>query len=311
MRSSNLSLRDKPELANRIIWVDLYNYVKDRVEVYMDLCKVRITFFVALTTSVGFLLFSGYNIGLLLPTLGVFLLACGSSALNHYQEKTTDALMERTKNRPIPSGRVKEESVVIVSLFLIISGSLTIYYSANLTALIIGWITLAWYNIIYTPMKKMNALAVIPGSVIGALPPVIGWVAAGGNWSDIQILAVALFFFIWQIPHFWLLLMIYGKDYEKAGFPTLTQKFANKQLSRITFTWIAALAISCLLIPFFGISNSIISISLLLVSSILLIWKTRNILADYIEKVVFRRAFLNVNLYVLIVIMIISIDKLL
>ncbi len=307
----NLSQRDKPELANKYIWFDLYYYIKDRLEVYMDLCKVRITFFVALTTSVGYLLLNGYNNGLLLPTLGVFLLACGSSALNHYQEKTTDALMERTKNRPIPSGRVKEESVVLVSLLLIILGSLTIFYSANLTALIIGWITLAWYNIIYTPMKRTNALAVIPGSLIGALPPVIGWVAAGGNWNDIQILAVALFFFIWQIPHFWLLLLIYGKDYERAGFPTLTQKFANKQLSRITFTWIAALAISCLLIPFYGISNSIISVSLLLLSSILMLLKTKNILADYIEKVVFRRAFLNINLYVLIVIMIISIDKLL
>ncbi|MGD8779342.1 MAG: protoheme IX farnesyltransferase [Ignavibacteria bacterium] len=277
----------------------------------MDLCKVRITFFVALTTSVGYLLFNGFNTGLFLPTLGVFLLACGSSALNHYQEKTTDALMERTKNRPIPSGRIKEESVVIVSLLLIISGSLIIYFSANLTSLLIGWITLSWYNIIYTPMKKINALAVIPGSLIGALPPVIGWVAAGGNWYDVQILAVALFFFIWQIPHFWLLLLIFGKDYERAGFPTLTQKFANKQLSRITFVWIAALSVSCLLIPFFGISKNIISIILLLLSSILLLWKTKNILVDYIEKIVFRKAFLNINLYVLIVIMIISIDKLL
>jgi len=220
------------------------NTIKKYLDIFLELGKVRITFFVAISTSVGFLLYSGnINVGMILPTLGVFLLACGSSALNHYQEKDKDALMDRTKGRPIPSGRISPNGALVYAFVLIVISSLIIFYSANLTALVLGWINLIWYNIIYTPLKRINSLAVIPGSIIGALPPVIGWTAAGGYLYDPKILAVALFFFIWQIPHFWLLLMIYGKDYEKAGFPTLTKIFNNRQLSRITFIWIAALVV--------------------------------------------------------------------
>lgn len=286
--------------------------LKKYIDILFELGKVRITFFVAVTTSVGFLLYKGHiDQYIILPTIGVFLLACGSSALNHFQEKDKDALMDRTKGRPIPSGRIKPQGALIIAFVLIVISSLIIFYSANVTALILGWINLFWYNVIYTPLKRINSLAVIPGSVIGALPPVIGWTAAGGSLFDPKILAVALFFFIWQIPHFWLLLMIYGKDYEQAGFPTLTKIFSNRQLSRITFTWIAALATSCLLIPLFDVSSSIISIVLIIALGFVLVWKTKNILTNYIEKIIFRKAFLQINLYVLAIVLILSLEKLL
>ena len=288
------------------------NTIKKYLDIFLELGKVRITFFVAISTSVGFLLYSGnINVGMILPTLGVFLLACGSSALNHYQEKDKDALMDRTKGRPIPSGRISPNGALVYAFVLIVISSLIIFYSANLTALILGWINLIWYNIIYTPLKRINSLAVIPGSIIGALPPVIGWTAAGGYLYDPKILAVALFFFIWQIPHFWLLLMIYGKDYEKAGFPTLTKIFNNRQLSRITFIWIAALATSCLLIPLFDVSRNIITTILIIAFGFILVWKSKNILTNYIEKIIFRQAFLQINLYVLAIVLILSLDKLL
>ena len=288
------------------------NTIKKYLDIFLELGKVRITFFVAISTSVGFLLYSGnINVGMILPTLGVFLLACGSSALNHYQEKDKDALMDRTKGRPIPSGRISPNGALVYAFVLIVISSLIIFYSANLTALVLGWINLIWYNIIYTPLKRINSLAVIPGSIIGALPPVIGWTAAGGYLYDPKILAVALFFFIWQIPHFWLLLMIYGKDYEKAGFPTLTKIFNNRQLSRITFIWVAALATSCLLIPLFDVSRNIITTILIIAFGFILVWKSKNILTNYIEKIIFRQAFLQINLYVLAIVLILSLDKLL
>ena len=105
--------------------------------------------------------------------------------------------------------------------------------------------------------------------------------------------------------------MIYGKDYEQAGFPTLTKIFNNRQLSRITFTWIAALATSCLLIPFFDVSRNIISIVLIIALGLILVWKTKNILTNYIEKIIFRKAFLQINLYVLAIVLILSLEKLL
>lgn len=241
---------------------------------------------------------------------GVFLLASGSSSLNEYQEREYDARMERTKNRPIPAGLISPNSALILSMVLLTSGSAIIYLVSNISSLLLGILAFIWYNLIYTPLKRKYVMAVVPGSLIGAIPPVIGWAAAGGSPFDLHILAVALFFFIWQIPHFWLLLLIYGNDYASAGFPTLTKIFSNGQLSRITFIWIVALAVSGLFIPVFNVSSNIFSLLAMIMSGLWLLLETKAILSRYLEKVNFRKAFISVNLYVLAVILIISFDKL-
>lgn len=248
---------------------------------------------------------------MLLTLLGVFILACGSSAINHYQERITDALMDRTKGRPIPSGRISDKYAITVSIILVVLGLGIIYFSSNVIALILGAVALIWYNVIYTPLKKKYALAVVPGSVIGALPPMIGWVASGGYLFDMEIIALAFFFFIWQIPHFWLLLLIHGKDYDKAGFPTLTKIFSDSQLGRITFVWIAALSTSCLLIPLFNYSSSLYAVAAMVFLGAWLLMKTHRIISDYFERIIFRNAFMSINLYVLAIVLVISLDKLL
>ena len=289
----------------------MFKQLKEHIGIILELGKVKITFFVAVSTSVGYILYSGkFEWTMLLVVIGVFLLACGSSAINHYQERFLDAQMERTKGRPIPSGRIKPLYAFVVAFILSVSGLATIYFSSNVNAALLGIVALIWYNIIYTPLKKRFALAVVPGSVIGALPPMIGWAASGGDVFDMKILSLALFFFIWQIPHFWLLLLLHSKDYEKAGFPTLTKIFNNLQLGRITFVWIAALVTSCLLIPFFNVSSSFYALAALFLMGIWLMWETRGILSNYLERIIFRKAFLSINLYVLAVVLIISIDKL-
>ncbi|MDZ7763407.1 MAG: UbiA family prenyltransferase [Melioribacteraceae bacterium] len=199
---------------------------------------------------------------------------------------------------------------MIYAIVLILFGSALIYFSSGISALILGWTALVWYNLFYTPLKRKFALAVVPGSIIGAIPPLIGWVAAGGYLWDPQALALALFFFVWQIPHFWLLLLILSPDYERAGFPTLTKIFSDAQLSRITFMWIIALFISSLLIPLFSFSAHIITLILLLILGMWLIYSTRRIVFDYRNKVTFKKAFYLINIYVLIVVVILSIDKL-
>jgi len=292
--------------------LELISIIKKHINIILELGKVNITSFVAISSSLGFIVYSGnFSLKIILPTIGVFLLACGSSAFNHFQERETDAKMERTRSRPIPSGLITPFYAFITASILSLGGLALLYFSSNLSSMLLGIVALIWYNIIYTPLKKVNALAVVPGSIIGALPPMIGYAAAGGNPFDAQILVVALFFFIWQIPHFWLLLLIHNKDYEKAGFPTLTKKFSNSQLSRITFIWITALAVSGLLIPAFSISSNIFSLYTMLILGIWLIIETRGILTKYVERLVIRRAFLIINLYVLIITVIISIDKLL
>jgi protoheme IX farnesyltransferase len=285
--------------------------IKKYVSLFLELAKIRIIFFVAVSTSIGFILASGNLItGMFLPTFGVFLLAGGSSALNHYQEREYDALMFRTKNRPIPSGEISNSTALIFAAFLILTGSAVIYLSSNLTAWILGVIALIWYNLIYTPLKRINSLAVIPGSVIGAIPPVIGWAATGRSIMEPEILALALFFFIWQIPHFWLLLLIHGEDYERAGYPSLTSVFDKSQLSRITYIWILALAISSLLIPLFSISSNIITGIILLFVGAYLAYSSRIILKNFSSVTVIRKSFMLINIYVLFVVILLTIDKL-
>ncbi len=277
----------------------------------MELGKVRITFFVAISTSVGYILQSGkLEPTILFVSLGVFVLAAASSALNHFQERHFDALMERTKSRPIPSGRISSDKVLVISLLLLIAGSTILLLTTNKTSLILGWVAFIWYNLIYTPLKRRYAMAVVPGSVIGALPPVIGWTAAGGSLFDPQVAALALFFFIWQIPHFWLLLLIYGKDYSGAGFPVLTDKYSIDQIARMTFTWIAGLSTSCILIPFFGVSQNVITTLLLLIIGATLVIYSKKILKSLSGISLYRKAFVYVNLYVLAVISILTLDAL-
>jgi heme o synthase len=245
-----------------------------------------------------------------LPTIGILLLACGSAALNHFQERKTDALMDRTKHRPIPSGKIAASQVLIISVLLVLIGAFILFIGGGLLALSFGLLNLFWYNGVYTPLKKSSPLAIIPGSLVGAIPPIVGWLAGGGYLFDPQIILISFFFFIWQIPHFWLLLMVLDKDYQKAGFPTLTQIFNKRQLGRITFIWIVATGVTGLLIPLFQISqNTFINFSLFL-AALWLAFKSINLLQQTQESSSFKFAFRSINYFALFVVLVVSIDKL-
>lgn len=287
------------------------NYLRDQINILLEITKLRITIFVTITTVFGYIAATNsIDVGLILPTIGILFLACGSAAFNHYQERNTDAIMDRTKNRPIPSGKITSSSVLKISLALIITGSILLFIGSGILALSFGLLNLIWYNGVYTPLKKVSPLAIIPGSLVGAIPPIVGWVAGGGYLFDPQIILISFFFFIWQIPHFWLLLMILDKDYQKAGFPTLTQIFNQQQLGRITFIWIIATGVTGLLIPLFQIShNGFINYSLL-IAALWLAFKSINLLQQTQETTAFRFAFRSINYFALFVVIIVSIDKL-
>ncbi|MBN1299664.1 MAG: protoheme IX farnesyltransferase [Melioribacteraceae bacterium] len=285
--------------------------IKRYVNIYLELAKIRITFFVAVSASLGYILAAGSILPqMIFPTIGVFLLASGSSAVNHFQESNYDRLMNRTRNRPIPRGDISPLGAVIYAIILIMLGFLLLFVSADIISVLLGLTALIWYNFIYTPLKRINSLAVIPGSLIGAIPPVIGWAAAGRNIMEPEILSLAMFFFIWQIPHFWLLLIMHGEEYVKAGYPSLTQVFNKGQLSRITYVWIISLAVSSLLIPLFSLSATFLTGFVLFIASAYLVYSLKNILYDFADRLVIRRAFMLINIYVLCVVAILIIDKL-
>jgi protoheme IX farnesyltransferase len=136
---------------------------------------------------------------------------------------------------------------------------------------LVGISTFVWYNLIYTPLKKVTAFAAVPGSMVGALPPLAGWVAGGGSLTDPRALALGFFFFMGQIPHFWLLLLKLGKQYEMAKLPSLTQLLTDEQIKRLTFVWIAATAVSALALPLFKLQDQVWSVTFIILLSAALI----------------------------------------
>lgn len=285
--------------------------MKEKIKILAELTKIRITFFVTVTTAFGYIAASDYlNFEFVILLAGVLSLACGSAALNHYQERNTDALMSRTRNRPIPSGRISANAALEISVILILIGILLITLAGNFISTLFGLLNLIWYNIIYTPLKKKTAFAIIPGSLVGAIPPIIGWTAAGGSLLNPQILMIAFFFFIWQIPHFWLLLLVLDEDYKKAGMPTLTNLFSKSQLARITFIWIMATAISSLFLPMVALVETEIVKYLIVLSVILLSINSLKLLKYSDENPTIKFAFRNINFFVLFIVSIISFDKL-
>jgi len=286
--------------------------LKNKIEILLELTKFRITFFVTITAVFGFVSNTGsINTLLITPALGILFLACSSAVLNHIQERTTDAIMERTKQRPIPSGRISAAGAVLIFTILFLIGSSLLFFFSGWITLLLGLLNLLWYNAIYTPLKKKTALAIIPGSLVGAIPPMIGWVASGGYIFDPAILMIAFFFFIWQIPHFWLLLLMLNKEYENAGFPTLTKIFNQAQLSRITFVWIAATAVSAIIIPLYGLTQFTFINLLLLAAGIWLTIRAVKLITATGNRLEVIPAFRQINIFALIVIVLISLDKLL
>lgn len=283
--------------------------MREKLNILFELTKIRITSFVALTTAFGFISAAGgINLNIILPVIGILLLACGSAVINHFQERKTDALMDRTKKRPIPSGKVSPGNALMIALILLAAGSVILFSGAGWLALALGLLNLLWYNGIYTPLKKVNALAIIPGSLVGAIPPAVGWVAAGGYIFDPQIIIISFFFFIWQIPHFWLLLLIFGNDYKKAGFPTLTEIFNPDQLAHITFIWIIATAVTSLLIPFFGVVKYAAVDYIIFAAGLWLAGNSFQLIKNT-RKGSFAFAFREINIFALIVVILLSIDK--
>ncbi len=283
--------------------------MKGLFKIVLELGKVRIAFPIALSALMGYILFNhelnqqGWWLA-----LGVFLMACSSGALNHWQERDIDAKMPRTQNRPIPSGKISPAGAFAVVIGFAVTGTTILLLTNPFIGTLLSWLTLFSYNLVYTPLKRVTAFAVIPGSMVGALPPMIGWAAAGGSLTSEIILLVATFFFIGQIPHFWLLLLMFGDQYKLANMPSLNQIFSDNQITRITYTWVLTTAASALLIIFFVFKNPMLMFLLLFYTFYLLFSLTIAVLVQKEFKV--RPGFLKLNLLYLFMMIFLIADAL-
>jgi len=278
---------------------------------YLALCKIRVAGLATFSTAVAYVL-TASSVSARFPVvvLGVFLLACGSLALNQYQERGIDAAMPRTRTRPIPLGLIKPAHALSLSFLLLCSGLFALLCTGNPLTCALGLLALLWYNGLYPYLKRKTAFAAIPGALIGAIPPAIGWVAGGGALQDPKLVALCFFFFIWQVPHTWLLMMRYGSEYEEAGLPSLTQIFSPSQLLRITVNWILATTVSGLFLSAVGLIHHLPIHLMLLTLSSWLAWNGIKPLLSRGGEFLSVPVYQKTNYYLVAVLFLLSADRL-
>ncbi|MCZ6727770.1 MAG: heme o synthase [Acidobacteria bacterium] len=191
---------------------------------WLELTKPRITLMVLLTAGIGILLAAKEPPGLelvLATVVGTWLVAAGSSALNHALEHRLDALMERTANRPVAAGRMAPRAAIAFGLLIGVSGLLLLAWRVNWITALLGLIAFLGYVVVYTPLKVKSSLSTLVGAIPGAIPPMMGWTAVAGELEPGAWVLFGLLF-LWQLPHFLAIAWICRDDYARAGFPMLS-----------------------------------------------------------------------------------------
>ena len=189
----------------------------------LELTKPRITLMVMLTALVGFVMGSPGPLRLLLLALalgGTGLVAAGAAVLNQLLERDTDALMLRTRERPLAAGRVTRLEAGSFGLLLSALGLAVLLRGCGALPALVALVTWSSYLFVYTPLKRRTPLATLVGAVPGALPPVIGWTASAGSLDPGACILFSILF-LWQVPHFLAIAWLYRDDYARAGFPML------------------------------------------------------------------------------------------
>ncbi|HXJ87999.1 MAG TPA: heme o synthase [Candidatus Binatia bacterium] len=193
---------------------------------YWALTKPEVNFLILITTFVGFYLgcasagrpFSFF--ALFNTLLGTLLVASGTATLNQYIERSFDAQMRRTARRPAAAGRLEPQTVLTFGVVLSVTGTIYLAVAAGTLASLLALVTLLSYLFLYTPLKRGTPLCVLVGAFPGAMPPLIGWAAAGGDLSTEAWLLYAILF-LWQFPHFMAIAWMYREDYDRAGYMML------------------------------------------------------------------------------------------
>jgi len=271
--------------------------------------KFVLSFAVSLSALFAYIMAKGdVGVDMLWETFSVLLVAMGVSTLNQVQEYKEDAKMTRTKNRPIAAGRMTPKTGYIIATILVVLSMILIYSLLGLTGVNIFAFAFIWYNAMYTPLKKKSALAVVPGAILGVIPPIIGWLVAGSSLMELDFIALALYFFIWQVPHFWLLVMLFHGDYQDGGYPTAMRLFGQASLQRLTFVWLvftiqAGIFLVSIFEPF------IVSLILTIIVGIWAFISSLELLKESFKLSNARSVFWKINAAFLAIIIILSIDE--
>lgn len=232
--------------------------IVSRVQDYFQLTKPRPVSLVLLSTLVGYWVESDGPLmpaKLILVMIGTALVAAGAMTLNQWMEKSFDAQMERTANRPLPAGRLHPREALIFGGLLTSAGLMLLHTVVNPLSAHLAFLTLAGYLGLYTPLKRVTSLSTIVGAVPGALPPLVGWTAAGGR-LDFTAWILFTIIFLWQMPHFLAIGWLYRKEYERAGFSMLSvEDPSGAQVARQIMIYALALLPVSLAPTLFGLTG--------------------------------------------------------
>lgn len=196
----------------------------------------------------------------------VLLLAGGAAALNNCQDQVYDRFFGRTRERPVARGDLPVSVALVMAALLFVAGAaVLVMVTRSLTPLLVSLLVVVLYNGIYTRLKQKTSWALLPGAICGALPPLIGWLAGGGEQGGFGLVLVMVFMAVWQVPHFWLVLLDHRNDYRQAPYPSLADELSLPALHMVTFIWAAAFM--SLVHTFFLIERSL-SYGLVMINSI-------------------------------------------
>ena len=215
----------------------------------VGLAKVPLCLLIGCSTLFGYILADPViSPRMFFITSGIFVLATGAATLNSLQEYHSDGEFERTKNRPLPMGFILPCQAGAQALFLLFIGLVLIFITTQTISLVLPSVfAVILYNGVYTPLKKKTVLAIIPGAICGAFPPYIGWLGGGGKPDSYAAALLIALFVLWQIPHYWLVLLTFKEDYERSHLPNLLKQFRENSLKRLLVTWICALILVMLM----------------------------------------------------------------
>jgi len=221
-----------------------------RANAYVALTKPDVSFLVLMTTAAGYYMGAHGAVDWLRLVQTVFatlLIAAGTATLNHYIERDSDRFMRRTASRPLPSGQLQPREALWFGVILCIAGAIDLYFTAGFLASALGVLTCLSYLLAYTPLKKRTVWATTVGAFPGAIPPMIGWVAATGTLDRGAWLLFAILF-LWQFPHFYAIAWMYREDYARAGIMMLpvVDREGTRTFRQIILTSIALVGVSLL-----------------------------------------------------------------
>lgn len=262
------------------------------IRLFLELIKFRLSFLVTFSAVFGFLLSSNYinYFSLFILIISGFFITGSSIINNQIIEKDSDKLMNRTKNRPLPTNKISSRNALFISLALSIIGLILMVLFLNKLTALLSFLSLIIYTFLYTPLKKVGPIAVFVGAIPGALPPLIGW-AASTNDISLEALIIFSIQFIWQFPHFWAIAWVSDDDYKRAGFKLLPNNGKKNLSTAVNIMTYTMFLIPLGLLPtIFGITG-LVSGVVAVVCAILFLIQTLRLIKDYSKTSALRIMF--------------------